>query len=161
MAFDAVVIGAGPAGAVAARSLAGGGWRVALVEKSEFPRAKVCGEFLSAPSLDVLDGIGIGDAFRRQAGPPVTRIGLFSGETRVTAKAPRAPYGRALHRAALDTLLRDAAVAAGATLFQPCAATSVRRDGENWTVALESGATLATPVLVAASGSWRVTPPFA
>jgi flavin-dependent dehydrogenase len=36
--FDALVIGAGPAGATAARLLAAGGWRVALVETSEIPR---------------------------------------------------------------------------------------------------------------------------
>ena len=120
MSFDAVVIGAGPAGAVAARALAAARWRVALVEKSEFPRLKVCGEFISAPSLAILDGIGIGEDFRAQAGPPVSRIGLFSGDLRVTAKAPATAWGRALNRAALDTLLRDAARDAGATLLKPC-----------------------------------------
>ncbi len=99
MEFDAVVIGAGPAGAVAARTLAAAGWQVALVEKSEFPRAKLCGEFLSTPSLAVLDGAGIGEAFRDQAGPAVTRIGLFAGEVAVAARPARISYGHALNRA--------------------------------------------------------------
>ena len=71
MRFDAVVIGAGPAGAAAARLLAAGGWRVALVEKDVFPRRKVCGEFLSTPTHAVLDACGVGEAFREQAGPMV------------------------------------------------------------------------------------------
>jgi len=43
MIHDALVIGAGPAGSTAARLLAQAGWSVALVEKSVFPRRKVCG----------------------------------------------------------------------------------------------------------------------
>jgi flavin-dependent dehydrogenase len=161
MAFDAVVIGAGPAGAVAARTLAAAGWQVALVEKSDFPRAKVCGEFLSTPSLAVLDGAGVGEAFRGQAGPAVTRIGLFAGEVAVTARPPRASYGQALNRATLDTLLRDAALRAGAILFQPRDVTAVLRQDAAWRTELADGELLLSPVVIAASGSWRTVPPFA
>src|SRR5580704_16639693 len=48
---DALVIGAGPAGASTAVLLLMAGWRVILVEKSSYPRQKVCGECLSAASL--------------------------------------------------------------------------------------------------------------
>jgi flavin-dependent dehydrogenase len=161
MAFDAVVIGAGPAGAVAARNLAAAGWQVALVEKSGFPRAKVCGEFLSTPSLAVLDGAHVGEAFRDQAGPAVTRIGLFAGEVAVTARPPRTSYGHALNRAALDTILRDAAMQAGAILFQPREVTAVARQGDAWRIELADGDILLSPVVIAASGSWRTIPPFA
>jgi len=41
--FDAVVIGAGPAGSATAILLARLGWSVALVERQRFPRRKVCG----------------------------------------------------------------------------------------------------------------------
>ncbi|WP_136622814.1 FAD-dependent oxidoreductase, partial [Mesorhizobium sp. 10.2.3] len=41
--YDAVIIGAGPAGSSAALTLARRGWAVAIVEKSAFPRRKVCG----------------------------------------------------------------------------------------------------------------------
>lgn len=154
-----MVIGAGPAGAMAARQLAAGGWRVALVEKSEFPRAKVCGEFLSAPSLAILGDLG--DTFRARAGPPVTRIGFFAGEVQVTARAPGASYGHALNRALLDTLLRDAAIAAGVDLFQPQEVTALSRHAGAWRAELSDGAVLTAPVVIAACGSWRVTPPFA
>ena len=51
MRHDALIVGAGPAGSAAARLLAQAGWSVALVEKAEFPRRKVCGEFISATTI--------------------------------------------------------------------------------------------------------------
>jgi len=41
--YDAIVIGGGPAGSVAAFTLAKGGLRTCLVDKSNFPRDKLCG----------------------------------------------------------------------------------------------------------------------
>ena len=41
--FDAVVVGAGPAGSTAARELAAAGARVLILEKEAFPRYKACG----------------------------------------------------------------------------------------------------------------------
>ena len=41
--FDAIVVGAGPAGSTAARELAASGARVLLVERASFPRYKACG----------------------------------------------------------------------------------------------------------------------
>jgi flavin-dependent dehydrogenase len=46
LTFDAIVVGVGPAGAVAARELGLQGLRVALLEKTHHPRAKACGEGL-------------------------------------------------------------------------------------------------------------------
>lgn len=163
MGFDAVVIGAGPAGSTAARLLAASGWNVALVEKDEFPRRKVCGEFISAPTHGVLDACGIGSAFREKAGPEVRRIALFSGETVVTAALERC-WGRALGREFLDLMLRDAAVTAGATLLQPAKLTAIVRDGKIHICRLEmdnAQIEISAPFLIAASGSWRIKPPLA
>jgi flavin-dependent dehydrogenase len=163
MRFDAIVIGAGPGGAVAARLLAAEGWKIALVEKDAFPRRKVCGEFISTPTLAVLQACGIGEAFQKQAGPMVRRIGLFSGDTIVETRREK-DWGRALGREHLDTLLRDAAVAAGATPFQPATVTALRRQGEAHICRLKAGdddIEIAAPIVIAASGSWRVKEPFA
>ena len=67
--FDAVIIGAGPAGSAAAIWLARAGWSVALVEKQAFPRRKVCGECMAASNRPLLDALGIGAAFEAAAGP--------------------------------------------------------------------------------------------
>ena len=60
--LDAVIVGAGPAGASAAILLARAGWSVALVEKTPFPRRKVCGECISAGSFPLLEALGLGPA---------------------------------------------------------------------------------------------------
>ncbi|HEY0265126.1 MAG TPA: FAD-dependent monooxygenase [Rhizomicrobium sp.] len=158
--FDALVIGAGPAGSAAARLLAQAGWRIALVEKAEFPRRKVCGEFISATTMPVLASCGIADTFLAAAGPPVTQVGLYAGEAMLADRCDRV-WGRALGREHLDTMLRDAAVAAGAQLFQPAEIVSVEKQGENFAGALDNGAVIAARHVIAACGSWNPRGPFA
>jgi flavin-dependent dehydrogenase len=166
MWFDAAVIGSGPAGATLARLLAAAGWSVALIERAAFPRRKVCGEFVSAATLPVLQACGIGEDFLARAGPPVHEVAAYSGETAVLAPMPRAKagWGRALGRELLDVLLRDAAVAAGATLFQPAEAIALDRRLDGHLVMLrhaEATVTMRARVLIAACGSWNTRGPFA
>jgi flavin-dependent dehydrogenase len=52
--YDLIVMGAGPAGSSAAITAAQAGAKVLLLEKGRFPKHKVCGEFVSAESLDLL-----------------------------------------------------------------------------------------------------------
>src|SRR5262249_5865900 len=132
---DALVIGGGPAGATAALLLARGGWSVALLERKDFPRRKVCGEYLSATSLPLLARLGVAAAFREPAGPPVTRVGLFAGRRALSAELPRpagcgGEWGRALAREHLDTLLLRAAARAGADIRQPWSAVALAEAGD-------------------------------
>ncbi|CAH2404558.1 NAD(P)/FAD-dependent oxidoreductase [Mesorhizobium ventifaucium] len=100
-AHDAIIIGAGPAGTSVALTLARRGWAVAIVEKSAFPRRKVCGEYISASNLALLDQLEIGEAWRANAGPEIRRVGFFSGETRVEAPMPHAIDGPRVERGPL------------------------------------------------------------
>jgi flavin-dependent dehydrogenase len=54
MVCDVIVVGGGPAGSTCARFLARGGARVAVVDRAEFPRVKLCGGWLSTPIWDAL-----------------------------------------------------------------------------------------------------------
>jgi flavin-dependent dehydrogenase len=154
MRYDAVIVGAGPAGSSAARLLALTGWDVALVEKTEFPRRKLCGEFLSATTMPVLEACGVADAFCAAAGPPVTRVGAYAGHAMLTAPEKK-NWGRALGREHLDLMLRDAAVRAGAALFQPVEVSELRREGPVSICILDDGREIAAPVVIAACGSWN------
>ncbi|HKO16436.1 MAG TPA: geranylgeranyl reductase family protein [Gemmatimonadaceae bacterium] len=114
MSWDAAIVGAGPAGSIAALRLARAGHRVLLVDRRRFPREKACGDAL------LPDAIG---ALRRN--------GLYA---RVAVLAHRADAVRVsspariqlelpgeflcLERATFDHLLVLAAVEAGATLVQ-------------------------------------------
>jgi len=160
MLHDAVVIGAGPAGAAAARLLAEAGWQVALVEKAAFPRRKVCGEFISATSMPVLKACGVAARFIEEAGPPVTRLGIYAGNS-ILAQRHERIWGRALGREHLDLMLRDAAVAAGAELYEPVEVTGLTRDDDNWICTLDDGRSLAARTVIAACGSWNAKGPFA
>ncbi len=157
---DAVIVGAGPAGSAAALLLAQGGWSVALVEKAEFPRRKVCGEFISATTMPVLNACGVAGSFIAAAGPPVTRIGVYAGSAMLRAPCEQL-WGRALGREHLDVMLRDAAVAAGAQLVQPAEVTAIAcKDGE-FVCELDDGRKLAARFVIAACGSWNTKGIFA
>jgi flavin-dependent dehydrogenase len=160
MRYDALVIGAGPAGAVAARLLAQAGWHVALAEKADFPRRKVCGEFISVATLPILEACGVGDAFLAAAGPPVLRVGVCAGDALLMAPEERF-WGRALGREHLDLLLRNAAVAAGARLFQPAEVMSLRRKQSGGFACVLNGKEFAARTVIAACGSWNAKGPFA
>lgn len=154
MRYDAVIIGAGPAGSAAARLLAQAGWSVALVEKAEFPRRKVCGEFISATTMPVLKACGIAAPFITAAGPQVMRIGAWAGSAMLAAPQERV-WGRALGRETLDTMLRDAAVKAGATVLQPAEVVELQHDDGMHVCLLDDGREIAARFVIAACGSWN------
>jgi 2-polyprenyl-6-methoxyphenol hydroxylase-like FAD-dependent oxidoreductase len=166
MTYDALVIGGGPGGATAALLLARAGWNVVLAEKTAFPRSKVCGEFISAPSLPLLREIGLDEEFLAVAGPPVRRVGVFARDAMVTAAMPRTrsplcEWGHALGREHLDLMLLRAAARSGAAIMQPCEVVDLQRTGQGFICTLaarQATEQLATHLVIAANGSWQPAP---
>ena len=163
--FDALVIGGGPAGATAAMLLAEAGWSVALVEQKQFPRRKVCGEYLSATNWPLLARLGIADTFVRMAGPPVRETAVFVGHMQHRAALP-APacgelWGRALSREHLDTLLIAQAASRGVCVYQPARCAGLSAGGNDHVAAIESrspptNTEVTAPIVIAAHGSWEI-----
>jgi len=57
--FDVCVVGAGPAGSLAAAELAAAGFRTLLVDRADFPRDKVCGDGVSPRAVRILKSAGL------------------------------------------------------------------------------------------------------
>jgi geranylgeranyl reductase family protein len=114
--WDAVVVGAGPAGSATALLLARAGARVLLLDRAQFPRDKPCSEYLSPESTRVLERLG-GGLLEAVAGASHARLTGM----KVVAPSGAAMVGRfgerfsfALPRTSFDTIVRRAAEAAGA-----------------------------------------------
>ena len=112
---DVAVIGAGPAGSTLAALLAKRGMSVALIDRDEFPRDKLCGEFLSYDALPILDRMGVVAELDRRGAPVIDRCSVV-GRTRTYDFAFPHP-ARGVSRLLLDDLLKRTAVAAGARDF--------------------------------------------
>lgn len=134
--FDAVVIGAGPAGSIAARELALNGRRVLLLDKARFPRYKVCGGCLNLRALNTLARAGLPHLPARLGGVPLDRFILAAGGRRATIPLPG---GYAISRERLDTALAQAAQDAAALFHDGVRATPGPVAGKFREVFLRSG----------------------
>jgi flavin-dependent dehydrogenase len=109
--WDVLVVGAGCAGAIAAREMGRCGARVLLVDKANFPRFKVCGGCLNRCALDALQRLGLGELPSSNGGIALNRFHIVAGSA--SAVLPL-PGHVALSRETLDTALVSEAIRAGA-----------------------------------------------
>jgi len=150
--WDVIVIGAGPAGALAAHQLASHGLQVLLVEKRAFPRWKICGSCLNGVALRALEQAGLGHLVDDLGAVSLERIRLGLPGLQVELALPA---GRSLSRGRLDLALSEAAVAVGAVLYAQTEATVAGTCPGGREVLLRSGAGVQTTsgrVVLVASG---------
>ncbi len=150
--FDVVVIGAGVAGAAFAAAYGAEG-RVLLVERSAWPRDKVCGCCLNRAALVSLEKLGVA-AEVAEEGSSLQRVRLRAGGR--AADFARGG-GLAVSRRVLDGLLVARGIARGVVFEEGTGATVIapRRDGSGWLVRLRREGcdrTVEAGIVVAADG---------
>ena len=151
MSYDLTIVGGGPAGTSAAISAARSGASVLLLERGRLPRHKVCGEFVSAESLALLENLLdsrhaglLQDAIR------ISRARIFlDGRTLRTRVDPPAA---SIARVDLDAALWESAQSFGVDARQQVTVQSVAGAGPFRVVT--SGGEFEARALVNASGRW-------
>ena len=151
--IDVLIVGAGPAGTVAATVLARQGARVRIVDRARFPRDKLCGDTVNPGTLALLRRLDLAERLEGRGLPVAGMIVTGAEGVTVEARYPDGLQGRAMIRRELDWSLLQQATAAGAG-FESC--TSVRHaivDGTAVSgVVVSGGRTMRARVVIAADG---------
>jgi len=127
--LDCLIVGAGPAGSVAATVLARAGARVRIVDRSMFPRDKLCGDTVNPGTLGLLRRLNMAAAIDG-CGLPVAGMRV-TGERGVVIEGRYRDgvTGRSLLRRHLDWMLLQDALAAGAQFEPACTVRGAVMDG--------------------------------
>lgn len=132
--FDAIIVGGGPAGSSAAIHLAARGARVLLAERERFPRAKLCGEFISPECLGHFARLGVLKGMESAGGSEVSETVFYAPSGRALS-VPSEWFGGArasalgLSRAEMDAQLLERARAAGVHVLEESALAGVIFEG--------------------------------
>ncbi len=157
MAVDVTVVGAGPAGAAAAITLARLGRRVVLVDKATFPRDKCCGDGLTTGALRLLEGLGLQPGNVASFTPiDDVMIRVPDGtETCFTLPVDSGVHAAAARRTDLDAALVGLARRSGVEVIEADAMTETTIDsGRSVRIELASGRTIRSWYAIGADGMW-------
>lgn len=146
--WDVIVVGAGPAGATAARVAAENGCETLLLERAAIPRYKTCGGGLIGASLAALPPglpLNVHDTARQFTF-------TLNGRREHTLDS-RSPTCAMVYRSELDAALTEAAAAAGADVRDSTTLTTLEQQGATVTVRTNRGDTLRARAVIGADGS--------
>jgi geranylgeranyl reductase family protein len=135
--YDAVVVGAGPAGSATAYWLARAGRRVLLLDRANFPRDKACSEYLGPGACDVLGRLGILPQLHAAGAHPLAGTTVIASKgsrlsgrfALATAQRPSAE-GLSVPRRTLDHLLLQHAICAGVEFLPETAVEDLLSEAE-------------------------------
>ena len=151
MIYDLIVIGGGPAGCSTAITAARAGARVLLLERGQYPRHRVCGEFVSAESLDLLSGLlSVSNRELVQNAPRISQSRVFADGAPL--HLPIDPTAASISRFDLDRALWDSCIEAGVDARQGSSVRAIH--GEGLFTVNASGDHFETRALVNAAGRW-------
>lgn len=132
--FDVIIAGAGPAGTSAAIHLARERLRVLLIEQKKFPRAKLCGEFISPECQRHFDTLGVADDIATAAPSALTET-IFYSTRGHHVSVPSSWFGRpaalGLSRAVMDDVLLRRARSCGVNVIEGATITDLIQNGKD------------------------------
>ncbi len=141
-----IIIGGGPAGSAAAITLARAGYRPILIERTTGSTDKVCGDFLSADTIQRARSLGVDPA--AFGASPISRVRLIHGGWVAEASLPFEAMG--LSRRVLDAALLRAAEQEGADVRRGQNVRHLKREANDWLV--QADETLTTRTVFLATG---------
>lgn len=152
MIYDLIVIGAGPAGCSTAIDAARNGASVLLLERGRFPRHKVCGEFVSAESLHLLEQL-FAPEYRAliNDSPRIAKARIFSDGAEIPAEI--SPAAASIPRHDLDFALWQSALQAGVDARDQCTVQSAQRISQRFKISTATEA-FESKALANATGRW-------
>jgi geranylgeranyl reductase family protein len=150
--YDAIVVGAGPAGSTAAYRLAKAGRSVLLLDRARFPRDKPCGGGVTERAARLLP-FSIGPVVEETA----TGVDLRLHYRRTIERAGKTPLVYLTQRARLDQFLAQQAVAAGAEFRDGLRVTDVVESRKDGVAVIADGERMDGSVLVGADGVNGIT----
>jgi menaquinone-9 beta-reductase len=162
--FDVAIVGAGPAGSSAAISLARRGYAVALIDKEQFPRDKLCGDFVNPAIWPIYRDLGVNNEIlaRNHEKISAIRVTSFSGEEAILPISKQihdASFGLSIHRRDLDYVLFQAALRDGVIVLQKRWIKKLSKEPEGWHIHAQHESvneTFRSKILIGADGrnSW-------
>jgi geranylgeranyl reductase family protein len=145
--FDAILVGAGPAGSTAARLLAQRGARVLMLDRARFPRDKPCGGGVTIAAASEA-GLDLTPVVERTVTRARVSFRLGSAFERTSME----PLSYMTQRRLLDAYLAEQAIAAGAAFHDGVAVREVTVDGGE-AVVRANGGVYSARALVGADGA--------
>lgn len=112
--MNVLVVGAGPAGSIAAIVLARAGVTVRVIDRARFPRRKLCGDTINPGARAILGRLGLSPV--EEGGLPVAGMIVSGNGLTVRGTYPPPFTGLALTRETLDLRLLERAASAGAVV---------------------------------------------
>lgn len=145
---DVLIIGGGLAGLTAAIHLSKIGLHVIVLEKNEYPKHKVCGEYISNEVLPYLKWLDIDITQLHPTNITKLQLSTHKGST-INGKLPLGGFG--ISRYTLDAYLYKKAIANGSKIIQENAETVVFNENQ-FTVTTANQTILKAEIVIGAFG---------
>jgi menaquinone-9 beta-reductase len=151
-AYDVLVVGGGPAGATAAALTARAGLSTLVIERTQFPREKVCGDCLNPAAWEVLDHLGVSEMIERLPSAKLRWVDFrnIAGRSIRFELSDETRGERGIRRKLFDDALIRHAISSGAEVRFGEPVLKVR-NGSTWRVSTQDK-TVQASFLIAADG---------